>query len=218
MENKAIASAEDDGDENKNQNPLSYSIRAGKDGAITVTKCALCKSANRKEAETMFDQGLHISAIKKFLDEKSEAYAIWRIKHHFENHYKTMANEVAIAEYRDHLDLMMNRRRNMVDDMLRSIDIAWIELSNILVMPTNGDINKQQMRLRMISDLQRTIKEGHEFIKDLHDSETKAKAIQERFARVWEIKLEQCKDENEKKLIISTLKDFQEKLNQLTDT
>lgn len=196
-------------------NPLDRVVVADEHGSITNARCQICSCEHRAFAEAMFDKQHPVSDIKKFLDEKGSVFAIWRIKHHFDTHYRNMAMQAAIAEYRDNLNEMMKRRRSMVSDMLFSIDIAWTELSNILVIPTDNDLDKTQKKQRMISDLLKTIKEGQEFIKSMNDSESKAKAAEERFVKVWQIKLDQAKDDAERKLLASTLQDFKDKWSQL---
>lgn len=201
--------------ESKPENPLNRAIIANQDGVITSARCHICRSKFRNQIEGMFEQNTHVSVIKKFLSDNGEEYTIGRLKHHFESHFKNMQTQAAIAEYRDHLDEMMKRRRSMVDDMLCSIDIAWIEIANVLVIPTGDDMDKKQKKERMIADLLKAIKDGHEFIKSLHDGEAKARALEEKFELVWKIKLDAAKDETERKFLISTLKDFQDKLNQM---
>lgn len=201
--------------ESKPENPLNRAIIANEDGVITSARCHICKSKFRNQIEGMFDQNTHISMIKKFLADNGEEYSIGRLRHHFEKHFKNMQTQAAIAEYRDNLDEMMKRRRSMVDDVLCSIDIAWIEMADVLVISTGDDIDKKQKKERMIADLLKAIKDGHEFIKSLHDGEAKARALEERFERVWKIKLDAAKDETERKFLISMLKDFQDKLNQI---
>lgn len=197
------------------QNPLDRVIVADQNGSITVTRCAVCSSKHRLAVETMFEQNHHVSTIKKYMEDNGEPLAVWRIRHHLDTHYKNMAMQAAIADYRDNLEEMMKRRRSMVDDILYSTDIAITELAKVLVLQTNGDFDKESKRAKMISDHQKTIRDNYEFIKSLNDSETKAKALEERFIRVWQIKLEKATDERERKLLVATLQDFKDKFAQL---
>lgn len=162
----------------------------------------------------MFDEKQSDLAIKKFLDDKGEVYAPWRIRYHFRTHYKNMEMQIAVKEYCDQMNEMMRRRRNMVDDVEHSISISWIELAQVVVMPA-PTLDEQHKKQRIIADLQKTIREGHEFIKSLHDSEAKARAMEERFAKVWKLQLDGAKSEEQKKLIVATLQDFKDKFQQI---
>lgn len=195
-------------------NPLSRAIRADENGIITEPKCHLCKSKFRLQMEEMFDLNNPIAMIRKFLEDNGEKYPKWRIQHHFDRHYKPMQMQAAIAEWRDNLSVVLQRRRNMVDDVCASIEISWIKLADILVIDTGNDIDKELKKMRMLADLQKTILEGHMFIKSLHDSEAKARALEERFEKVWKMKLDEAKDDAERKMLISTLRDFQDKIRQ----
>jgi len=198
-------------------NPISRAIAANKDGTITSVKCQICNSKFRNEIEELFDKGQPVSAIKRFVDEKkdtTEVYALWRFNHHFSEHYKNMQQQAAMIEYRDRLDEVMKRRRNMVDDIEHSTGMAWMALAVIAATSakTLDDLDKQA---RIMALHQKTILSNHEFIKSLHDEETVRRASEERFGKVWMLKLEQAKTEEEKKLILSTLQDFKEKLLQM---
>jgi len=201
--------------ESKPDNPLSRAVIADENGIIYSARCHICKSKFRSQIEVMIDQNHPLPVIRKFLLDNGEDYQLWRLKHHFETHYKNAQNQAAIAEWRDRLGDMLKTRRNMMDDLVATIEVAWMELANNLAIETGTDIDKKAKRARMISDNQKTIKDGWDSIRSLHDGEAKARALEERFERVWKIKLETVKDENERKLLISTLKDFQEKLNQI---
>lgn len=198
------------------QNFLTHAVRAGKNGTISVTSCHVCKSKIRPQIETMFDQKMSLSSIRNFCEENKEALTLAQLRHHLDSHYSNMAHQCAIAEYRDNLDKMLAQRQNMVDDMLTSINISKLELANIsaLYVPIN-DLDKLEKKERIVTMLQKSIKEGYEFIKSLHDSETKAKATEERFVKVWTLKLDQAKTPEERDLIIATLKDFQTNLKEL---
>lgn len=200
----------------RQDNPLARVIVADKDGAIKSVYCKVCASPHRAAAETMFEADQKIQDIQKFFEQQGEVHPLSGLRHHFNSHYRNMAEQIAIMEYRDNLDAMMQRRRDMVNDMVYSINIAWVELASILAIETDGDICKLQKKQRMISDLQKTIKDGYEFIKSLNDGDAKMKAMEERLVRVWQDKLAAAKTEEERLLILSTMKDFKEKYNQLT--
>ena len=193
------------------ENPLSC---IGIEGPVKMPRCKLCRSPLRKEAEKMFDENEAQPTIRKFLKEKGEEYGLWEIRAHFDHHYKMMAQHAAILEYRDHLDAMMQRRKDMVEDTLRQIDIAWTELAQALAVPVGTDLDKMAKKKDIITGYQKAIKDCFEFLKSLHDSEAKATAIKERFVKIWDIKLKEAKSEEEKKVLIATLSDFNEKLKQ----
>jgi hypothetical protein len=200
------------------ENPIDRVIVACKDGSITSAHCAICKSKHRAHIEEMYEQKQSIQAIKNYLDDQGEkeTFPPWRLNYHFKNHYQNMELQAAIIEYRDNLNEMMKRRRSALDDIDHSIAISWIELTKVLAMAA-ADLDRQEKKQRMIAGLQKTIKDAHEFIASRHDSEAKARATEERFAKVWMLKLENAKTDEERQLIIATLQDFKDKLQQLGD-
>jgi len=197
----------------QSNNPLTRALVVCEDGTITSSKCHLCMSKYRAKIEEMFDRNMSLSVIKNFLDENNEPYPLWRLKAHFDNHYKNMQLQAAALEYRDRLDEVMKRRNNMVEDIEHSIAISWIELSNVIGMNA-PDLDKQEKKQRIIAGIQKTILENHNFIKSLHDLQTEKRASEERFAKVWLLKLEEAKTEEERKLLFATLEDFKKKILQ----
>jgi hypothetical protein len=193
------------------ENPLSS---IGIDGQVKMPRCKLCRSPFRKDAERMFDENETQSTIQKFLKEKGEEYGVWEVRAHFDHHYKMMAQHAAILEYRDHLDAMMQRRKDMVEDTIRQIDISWTEMAQALAIPTGTDLDKMEKKQRIIAGYQKNIRESYDFLKSLADSEAKAKAVEDRFIKIWEIKLKEAKTDEEKKMLVATLTDFNEKLKQ----
>lgn len=200
----------------KADNPLSRVIVANKDGSITSAKCHICKSQHRTEIELMYEKGIKIPAIMAFLEQKGEAYARFRLDHHFDSHYKNMAMQAAIIEYRDRLDEMMERRRNMIHDIEFSTSSAWIEFAQATAFPAKN-LEEMEQRTRVLAMIQKTIRDNWEFIKSMHDDEAKKRATEERFAKIWLLQLEEAKTDEERKLIIATLQSFKEKLLQTGD-
>jgi len=197
-------------------NPLTRALANITDKAPMYPNCPICKSPHREEIEKCSDSGMVLNAIKNTIETSHKVcFTTRQLRHHIDNHYKNIVTQCAIAEYRDHLGEMMKRRRNMVDDITAQIEISWKELSEILVIPTGEDLEKVEKKQKVIAGLQKTIKENYEFLNSMHDSDSKAKAAEERFVKVWAMKLEDAKSDDEKKVIIATLKDFQQTFKKL---
>jgi len=197
------------------ENPLTSILRLDKDDVITYDRCKLCVSPFRAEAEELFTKGTTLEAVTRFLKEKGEEIPAIKVKIHFNLHYAQMEIQASIREYRDHLDIMMKRRNDMVDDTLRQIAIAWTEMAQVLAIPAGEDFSKHEKKAKTISMYQKTIQDSYAFLKSMHDGESKARAIEERFVKIWKQKPEDAKTtEDEKKVLIQTLKDFKEKLQQ----
>lgn len=194
-------------------NPLSKAIIAQPDGTVTYTNCHVCQSKHRLKIEEIYDRNPNIPAIKAYLQEAGEIYSLSRLRYHFDNHYKNMTMHAAMIDYRDNLVAHMKRSKNMVEDADTATSIGWIELSKVLAIEA-ADLDKMEKKQRIVSGYIKTIMDAQEFIKSLHDSETKARATEERFVKIWLLKLQEAETEEERKLLTSMLEDFKTKILQ----
>jgi hypothetical protein len=211
MENKTITTTS----AAESENPLNAFIKTGDDGIYISQDCKLCKSPNRVQIEEMYENKKSITEIRKALTDNGEIISVWQVRAHFDQHYKKMAQQAAIIEYRNQLDLMMKRRKYVVEDILRQIDIAWMGLVEALVVDVADDLDKMDKKNRIITSYQKIIKDNYEFLQSMHDGEAKARALEERYAKVWEMKLANAKSDEERKMLIAALQDFKEKWQQM---
>jgi hypothetical protein len=200
-------------DPTKPENPLAR-IAKWSGPIIIHKKCPVCNSMSKAAVEAMYDKDEGYSAIKAFLEGKGEAITIHQVKYHFQTHYKSQISEMALAEYADSMNEMMKRHRTMIDDMDHLIAACWMEFGRVAAMQTDGSMDKEQMRQKMLMDVARNIRETYSVMKTFQDGEAAIRATDMRFAKVWEIKLAEAKTPEEKDILIKTLRDFKEKLNQ----
>jgi hypothetical protein len=181
-------------------------------GIIVHKKCLVCNSKLRTAAEAMHDEGQTLPAIRKFFEDNNEPMPPYKLRYHFESHYKQVG-EMALADYVENMQAMMSRRRSMIDDLEHMIAAGWIELGRIVSIQTSGDINKEQQRHKMLTETMRVIRENHESLKSMEDGEARYIALKTQFVKIWSLKIETAKSDEEKQMLVSTLKDFQENLD-----
>ena len=196
-------------------NPLDRAIITNDDGVIFSSRCHLCKSPFRNQVESMFDAKNPTNVIVKFLKDNGVEMQAWRVENHLKKHYMNLHQQAAIAELRDRIGDCMKIRRDMVEDAIARVEILWMELAEALVIDTGNDIDKKLKKTRIVCDLEDQIDKKWIFIKSLHDSEAKARALEERFEKIWTVMLENAKTDEQKKVLLSTLKEFQSKRNEI---
>ena len=193
-------------------NPLAKLFAQG--NKLTIhPKCPVCNSKYRAEADAMHEKAEPFTVICKFLVEKGEAVAVRQVQYHCQAHYGQVVTELAIAEYAENMSEMVKRRRSMVDDMEHLIAAGWMEFARVAVLQTKG-LSEEHQRQKMLIAAATMIREGHEFMKSLQDGEARAKMTEDKFVKVWTLKIQTAASPQEKDALMATLKDFQEKLRQ----
>ena len=178
-------------------------------------RCAVCRSKVRVQVEAMHEKAEPLAEMCRVLAEAGDTVSQRQVQYHFQAHYSNVVTELAKAEYVDAMTEMVKRRRTMVEDAESLLAAAWTELLRVAILQTNGDLSKEHMRQKMIVEHSMTILKALEFMKSMQDGDARAKATEEKFVKVWTLKINGAKDENEKGVLIATLKDFQEKIRQL---
>lgn len=192
-------------------NPLAKAL-----GQFTSARCVICMSPHRAEIEALFDQGYGPTSaeMRKFIEGKQMAVAPHKVKYHFEAHFKTLINQLAAEQYADAVEASVRNRRSALEDMDYMIASGWMEYSRSACMQTNGDPMKEQLRTKMMTEASNRVFAAYELIGKLEDKEARILGIERAFERVWMTKIEATQSDEEKKLLIGTLKDFQLLLKQ----
>ena len=184
------------------------------DKQIVSKKCIVCRSKLRAQAEAMHEKREPIAEICKMLAEAGEAVSQRQVQYHFDAHYNSMVAEMAKQEYADAMMEAVKRRRSMVDDAESLVATGWMELFRVAALQTNGNIDNEHKRQKMICEHVAAIRGNLEFLKSLQDGDARYEAAKDKFVKVWTVKINETKDESVKGALIATLKDFQEKLGQ----
>lgn len=181
---------------------------------ITSKRCLICKSKVRVQVEAMHEKAEPISEICRVLADAGDAVVPRQVLYHFQAHYDSVVTELAKVEYAESLGEMVKRHRAMSEDTESLIAMGWKELFRVAVLDTNGSIDKEHQRQKMIVEYMTSIRESLELLKSLQDGDARYEAAKDKFVKVWTLKINEAKDENVKGALIATLKDFQEKLGQ----
>jgi hypothetical protein len=190
------------------ENPTPLANIANVKKAIVSRKCAVCNSKVRLEVEALYDKGETLPKIRAHMESVGEAVAEHRIKYHFQAHYKNQLVECAIEEHIASMEEMTKRRRSRLDDLEYTINESWMQYFRIIGLPTNGDMQKEVMRQKMMVEIMDVIFRGYEEIRKTQDSEARFGALKLAFDQIWGAKMLEAKTKEECDLIKNTLKDF----------
>lgn len=177
-------------------------------GLIVRTSCKLCNSPFREEAEKLFEERKSIPFIKTFLDGKGLIIAMNNIRHHMNEHYKSMARMAVLAEYCEDLQSLMVRRRDRAEELELLINIGRKEMFHAVSTPTDGDPNRERERLAMVEKGFRMMIDAMKVMNEMENGDAKAKAIQLHFVKVWKDKIAAAQNPAEREMLIATLEDF----------
>jgi hypothetical protein len=194
--------------------PISKVLALESTGGITIkTRCRLCNSSYRKQAEEMYESGKGPSDIKKFLDDAGEVIHVSNISHHLRKHYRNIEQVAALIDYSENVRAMMERRRDDLKDVESLVNIGFLELTRVLVLHTGNDMSREKDRNEMIVKLVRSIKESKELLRDMHSEEARIHLVEEKFVKAWAEKISSAKTDDEKKMYIETLQNFRTMLS-----
>lgn len=179
-----------------------------KDGVLNKSRCKLCNSPNRKQAEQMYEEGRQYAAIKKFMDEKGDILTCPSIRNHMQEHYRNQERMAALVEYCDNLSGMMERRKSRRDDLECLINIGYIELARVLTLPTNGDIGREKERSEMIQRTKKSILDVIGMMNEMENADAQVEAVKRKVIDAWASRIEHAKNDTEKQAFIAALKEF----------
>lgn len=204
MAENEIVKGEDDND------PISryLSVEGGIGGVTIKTRCKLCNSKFRKEAEEMYESGKAASDIKKFLDEHGDVIHVSNISHHIKRHYKNVEQIATLIDIRENIKALMERRRTDVEDIAFTVAVGQAELIRCMALQTNGDTSREKDRNEMIMKTLRSIREGKADLRTYFDEDSRVRAVKEKLVRAWAEKINSAKTPEEKELYLETLQNF----------
>lgn len=185
-------------------NPLVRAVIADKNGVIVSKRCVLCLSPHRSKAEDMYEQKQTLPAIRKFLEDGGQSISPPQLRYHFEAHYKSQMYQIALADYSENLEARLKYRRDSIAEQEAIKEICWIEVARHLGMTELSEDDRN----KFLKDKFDTIIAATNVIKTFEDGEAKAKAIEDRFEKIWILAIEGATTEEEKNLLKLTLQKF----------
>lgn len=180
------------------------------DGTIVNQNCKLCTSIHRKEAERMAEEfrgNVNFSAIKAFLASKGEDIALGNVKNHINKHFFGQAEKISLAEYRENLVALSKERSDSFERIKQIVDIATLEMSRCLVMPTSG-IAEEKERQRMWQDNAKIILDCEKEIHGMDDEDKKIRVVYERVHQAFALAYQKAQTDEEKRLFESVRNSF----------
>jgi len=191
------------------QNPLQK-VLSSKTSSNLTKKCPVCSSKFREQAEAMMEEGQSKEKILQFMKDNGENPTIYSISNHRNYHLYTSMIE-PLGEYVDAVGEMVKRRRSSIDDVEHLLAVGWVELTKIVMLPTNGELRLEVQKQRMLNDLWDSILKTHEFMQKL-SGVGKDKEIEYAFEQALIKRIAGAQTEDERNLVIKIMKDIQENL------
>lgn len=195
--------------EQEADDPMSKFLSLETVGGVPLnSRCKLCQSPERKIVEEMWDKGTGPAEIKKYLDAHGLPIALSNICNHLKRHYKNQEAIAYLIEFAENAKAMMMKRRSIAKDVEFTVIVGYLELARVLALSTNGDLAREKDRNEMWIKTIKSIREGEEFLKNMHDENMRVRAVKEKVLSVFRAQIENAKAEEEKERIIELLKSF----------
>lgn len=83
----------------KNISQIKKICQENSDGIIVRSKCKLCNSEFRSEAESLYAESSNISAVYRFLESKGEKMSLVSVRSHLLNHYTDFCKQERLNDY-----------------------------------------------------------------------------------------------------------------------
>lgn len=178
-------------------------------GAPLSTRCTICKSPHKSEAEDIYDKTGSIVEVKKFLDARGEVLHVSNVKNHLIQHHRGKEAVAYMLEYADNVRSKMQVRRTQAEEADLACAISLIELNRVISLQTNGgDIGREKERNEMYVRAMREYRSNMEHRKTLNDEEARVRIIKEKVLQVWVTQRDAAKSPEQKEMLREMLKNF----------
>jgi hypothetical protein len=177
-------------------------------GFLVRTRCKVCNSPLRGEADAKYEGGMNCSDVKQWLEQNGLVVCVQSVRHHMREHYKSMERMLALSEYCDDLEAMMARRRAKQDRLEMIIAMSEIEIARIVSLETRGNLTREKDRNSMLMASAKSITDAIKVLNSMADSDAKAKAVQHKFIRVWRDMIENAPSEEIRRAYVAALDSF----------
>lgn len=181
-------------------------------GFLVRSKCKICNSPLRVQAEEMYENKSTGPHIKKFLEEKGLTVAVQNVNHHMREHYGSMERMLTLYEYCENLSAMMEKHRSREEDLEVLVNISKIEIARIISLKTNNTLSKEKERNGMLMNAMKSMKDAIVALNAMSDAEAKAQAIQQKFLETWKDMIAAAPDDASRNALVATLKSFRDQI------
>jgi hypothetical protein len=179
-------------------------------GFLVRSKCKVCNSPQRAQAEEMFENKASGPQIKKFLEDNGTIVAVQNVNHHMREHYGSAERMLALYEYCENLSAMMEKRKSREEDLEVLVNISKIEIARIVSLKTNNTLSKEKERNSMLMNAMKSMKDAIVALNAMSDADAKAQAIQQKFLDTWKDMIADAPDDSTRTVYINALKNFRD--------
>lgn len=199
---------------------FSSVIKLNDKGIFHEPSCSLCASKYRIEAETIFlktpqyDNDKYIKS-KTFLDEKGEGFSLDVIKNHCDNHINQGAAQLRKIEYISTIDNLSSIKMSTLEEldiMLSALKERMIETSKITADSRTSRTDVEVIKSNIIAQISKSfsalLKLRSELLGEMKNSGDVIVIDRTKFKRIFNEALDAAKNEEEKAVIVSLLKNL----------
>ena len=182
-------------------------------GFLVRPQCRVCQSPLRRKADELYESnGGNASKVKEWLEKEGVVVCVQSVRHHMREHYKSMERMLALSEYCDQLQTMIDRRRSRRDQLDMVVAMAEIEMARVLSISTNGSLSKEKDRNSIVVNSMKAMVNAIQVLNSMEDADSKTKAVQHRFIQVWRDMIEGATNEETRMTYVQALDSFKKAL------
>jgi len=177
---------------------------------IISSRCKLCNSQNKEEAEALYDQRRNMSMVQRFLDKKGEKISQNAISAHMRNHFGSSKTISSLKWYDRDVGLWDRLPYNRERSIRRWMSILTRELH---IVASQSDILPLEDRRRNVEQVRKIIETLANCDTQLHELQVQKEPVQLIFKQLNIIVQDKLK-ENDDPQVRTFIVDVLEKLQQ----
>lgn len=185
------------------------------DDVICRPNCKFCVHPARQEAEQKWEQTGIYASVERFFDKyqkdhpEAPSMSFLNIKNHLLNHYEQQQKKVWLREYSDRLLAVMNKRvtdEQRMDLMKQQFEMKLHEVASDPTLDPIKQVDAMTKLGKVILDIAMTGAKLRGELQSVH-------LVTEKLTNVWVNTIQQQSDPKIKKILLDSLDEFQDHLN-----
>jgi hypothetical protein len=199
---------------------LGSVIKINDKGIFVEPSCPFCLSKNRAEAEAIFLKTPQYQNDKydntlKFLVEKGEQFSIDVVKNHCKNHIDQGELQLRKIEYINTIDNISSVKQSTIEEidiMLAALKERLIETNKMASDSRTSKIDVEMLKSNVVAQISKSfsalLKLRSELLGEMKNSGDVIVIDRTKFKRIFNEALDIAKNEDEKAVIVSLLKNL----------
>jgi hypothetical protein len=195
-------------------------IKLNDEGVFHEPSCPMCSSKFRSEAEIVFLKtpqfdNKKYTETKMFLDEKKEGFSLDVIKNHCDNHLNKGAEQLRKIEYIATIDNIAATKMSTLEELdicLASLKERLIEINKIVGDSRTSKIEAEVIKSNVVAQISKSfsslLKLRSELLGEMKNNGEMILIDRTKFKRIFNEVLDAAKNEDEKAVIVSLLKNL----------